>query len=167
MSKVLTFSRNRSTSVLQVDAQILKASCRLNDTLTEAYVEILVTLPELEIVSINGEVDRTYLKECSEPVDALQKVVGVRVGPGVLKIIKGLIGESTKCRQLAFMVEECCHGIILSLTKDEIGRAPTESEKAKEYFKGLVRENIRLYNRCAAFAPGSPIVEGIEPPDKD
>jgi hypothetical protein len=90
--------------------------------------------------------------------------VGVRIGPGVLKIIKGLIGESTECRQLAFMVEECCHGVILSLTKNEIGLAPEDPEKAKDFYKGLVMDNIRLFNRCAAFAPGSSIVEGIEPP---
>ena len=93
--------------------------------------------------------------------------MGVRVGPGVLKIIKGLIGDSTECKQLAFMVEECCHGIILTLTKDEIGKAPEDPEEAKEFYKSLVKENIRLFNRCAAFAPGSSIVEGIEPPDKN
>jgi hypothetical protein len=164
MTSVLTFSRNRSTSVLQVDDETLKVSCHLNDTLTEAYVEILVSLPELEIVSLKGEMERTYRQECREPADALQKVVGVRVGPGVLKIIRGLIGETTECRQLAFMVEECCHGVILSLTKNEIGLAPEDPKKAKDFYKGLVEDNIRLYNRCAAFAPGSAIVEGIEPP---
>lgn len=164
MAGVLTFSRNRSTSVLQIDDETLKVSCRLIDTLTEAYVEILVKLPDLEIVSLSGEVERTYRQECREPADALQKVVGVRIGPGVLKIVKGLIGESTECRQLAFMVEECCHGVILTLTKSEIGLAPEDPEKAKDFYRGLVMDNIRLYNRCAAFAPGSPIVEGIEPP---
>ena len=164
MAGVLTFSRNRSTSVFQVDEQTLKVSCHLNDTLNEAHVEIIVRLPDLEIISIKGKADRTYRKECRGSAQALQKIVGVRVGPGVLKIVKGLIGESTECRQLAFMVEECCHGVILSLTKGEIGMAPDDPEKAKDFYKGLVRENIRLYNRCAAFAPGSSIVDGIEPP---
>jgi len=28
-----------------------------------------------------------------------------------------------------------------------------------------VKKNVRLYNRCAAFAPGSSMVEGITPPE--
>jgi len=33
-----------------------------------------------------------------------------------------------------------------------------------DFYRDMVRKNIRLYNRCAAFAEGSPIVEGLEPP---
>ena len=162
MTNILTFSRNRSTSVEQVDDQTMRATCRLQDTLTDAHVEIMVKLPDLEIVSVKGEVLRSYQEECLDQTDSLQKAVGVRVGPGMLKIIKGLIGEGTDCKQLVFMVEECCHGIILSFTKDVLLNPPEEKAKENEYYQKMVRENIRLYNRCAAFAPGSPLVEGIE-----
>ena len=144
----------------------MKSTCRLQDTLTDAFVEIVVSLPDLEIKSVSSEIRRTYQEECVTPGDSLQKVTGVRIGPGVLKIIRGLVGEATDCKQLAFMVEECCHGIILSFTKDVLVNSPrpTDVAKAKEFYAKMVKENIRLYNRCAAFAPGSPIVEGIEPP---
>lgn len=82
----------------------------------------------------------------------------------MLKIIKGLVGEEEELRQIAYMVEECCQAIIISLTKDILAKAPESEEEKIEYFSGMVRENIRLYNRCAAFAPGSRLVEGIEPP---
>ncbi|MFH1091758.1 MAG: hypothetical protein V1742_09345 [Pseudomonadota bacterium] len=167
---VLEFSRNRCTSVEQLDEHTMRSSCRLQDTLTEAFVEIMVGLPNLEIKDVTGEVRRTYQDECRRPVEALQKVIGVRIGSGMLKIIKGLIGEGTDCGQLAFMVEECCHGVILAFTKDSLPRPPSEPdtepdpEEVKKYFADLVRSNIRLYNRCAAFAPGSSMVEGVEPP---
>lgn len=164
MSHVLAFSRNRCTSVEQVDDQTLKSSCSLNDTLNEAYVEIMVRLPDLDISAVRGEVRRPYRDKCLRTSEALQKVIGVRVGPGVLKIIRGLIGQETDCKQLVFMVEECCHAVILSFTKDAVRIAPKDNEKAREFYSGLIKENIRLYNRCAAFAPGSPLVEGIEPP---
>ena len=166
MANILKFSRNRCTSVEQVDDHTMRSTCRLQDTLTDAFVEIMVQLPDLEITGISGVIRRAYQEECLNPTDSLQKVIGVRIGPGMLKIIEGLIGAATDCKQLAFMVEECCHGVILSFTKDVLisSPRPTDADKAKEFYAQMVRENMRLYNRCAAFAPGSPIVEGIEPP---
>ena len=132
---------------------------------TSTYVEIMVKLPDLEIFDAGGEFRRSSQKECLKPpAESLKKLVGVRIGPGLLKIVKGLIGETSECRQLAFMVEECCHGVILSFTKDELLKAPGDKERSKDYYADMVRENIRLYNRCAAFAPGSPLVEGVEAP---
>lgn len=166
MPAILAYSRNRSTSVEQVDEQTLRSSCRLRDTLMEAEVEITVRLPDLEITDIHGKVARTHQEACLDPVDYLKKAIGIRIGAGMLKIIRGLVGESTECRQLAFMVEECCHGVILSLTKDVLVNAPrpVDPQEAKAFYHSMVKENVRLYNRCAAFAPGSALVEGIEPP---
>jgi hypothetical protein len=142
----------------------MKASCRLQDTLTDALVEITVKLPDLEITDVSGSVHRTYETACLGQEAALRKAIGVRVGPGMMKIIEGLLGDVTECGQLAFMVEECCHGIILSFTKDVLLTQPQDRADEKAFYQDMVRQNIRLYNRCAAFAPGSDLVEGIEPP---
>jgi hypothetical protein len=160
------FSLNRCTSVEVIDEDTLRSTCRLQDTLTDACVEIRVSLPDLEISSATGEFLRTPETECLRTAEALNKMVGVRIGPGMLKIIKGLIGEATDCKQLAFMVEECCHGVILSMTKDQLSAAPPGAEVPVEFYREMVKQNIRLYNRCAAFAPGSSMVEGIEPPQE-
>jgi hypothetical protein len=166
MADILKYSRNRCTSVEQLDNQTMRSICRLQDTLTDAFVEIVVKLPDLEIMSARAEVNRSYLGVCMTSETSLEKVVGVRIGSGVLKIIRGLVGVETECKQLAFMVEECCHGVILSFTKDVLVNSPRpeELEEAKEFYGKMVRENMRLYNRCAAFAPGSALVDGIEPP---
>lgn len=165
MPQILSFSRNRCTSVEPIDETAMRASCRLQDTFTEAFVEIRVKLPDLEIAQVKWEVVRSSGSAALEP-DCLEKIVGTRIGAGMLKIIKGLIGgEAPIERQLAFMVEECCHGVILSFTKDVLMKSPKDEAGTKEYYAKMVRDNIRLYNRCAAFAAGSSIVEGIEPPD--
>ena len=161
---IIRFSRNRCTSVEVIDEYTLRSTCRLQDTLTDACVEIRVRLPDLEIASATGEFLRTPERACLRTAEALEKMIGVRIGPGMLKIIKGLIGEATDCGQLAFMVEECCHGVILSMTKDQLSAAPPGAEVPIEFYREMVKKNIRLYNRCAAFAPGSSMVEGIEPP---
>ena len=164
MANILCFSRNRCTSVEQVDDHTLRSSCRLQDRLTDASVEIMVRLPDLEIINVTGEFRRSYQEECLRPAQSLQRVVGVRIGPSMLKIIEGLIGEASEYKPLAFMVEECCQGVILAFTKDEILKFPRDNKNAVKFFADLVKENIRLYNRCAACAPGSPIVDGIDPP---
>ena len=164
MPDILYFSRNRSTNIQQEDDYTIKSTCRLTDTLTEAIVEIIVKLPDLEIIDIKGEVKRSHIKECLLPATYLKKAVGIRIGSGMLKIIKGLVGDETNCKQLSFMLEECCHAIILSFTKETLQKVPPNEAGTNEYYSRMVKENIRLYNRCAAFAPGSAIVEGINPP---
>lgn len=164
MTQILLFQRNRCTSVERMDETTMRASCRLQDTFTDAFVEITAALPDLEITGVKGSMRRAYRKECLNQDEALKKVLGVRIGPGMLKIIKGRMAEATDCRELAFMVEECCHGVILSFTKDVLAATPKDRTGERDFYANMVKKNIRLYNRCAAFAPGSSLVEGIEPP---
>jgi len=165
MRKPPVFARNRSTTVDQIDAETLRSTCRLQDTLTDAWVEIRVKLPELEIVDARCEYRRTFLSACRDPSGAVKQAVGVRIGPGMQKVIRGKLGAATDCRSLTFLVEECCHGVILSFTRQTLQQVPEDFDLTAEHFAQMVRDNIRLYNRCAAFAPGSSIVEGIEPPE--
>jgi hypothetical protein len=164
MPGVTCFSRNRCTSVEQTDGQTVRSVCRLQDTFIEAFVEVLVKLPDLEITGIRAEVERAEKTSCLGPKDSFGKVIGVRIGPGMQKIFDGLLGGLGECRQLIFMLEECCHGVILSFTKGEVQKFPRDEAAAIKYLADDVRKHIRLYNRCAAFAPGSRIVEDIEPP---
>ncbi len=164
MTEFSCFSRNRSTCVEQLDDQTLKASCRLQDTLTEVYVEIEVCLPDLEITRVNGEVIRTTEDKCLDPTKALQKVLGIRIGAGMLKIIRGLLSENAAYGQIRFMLEECCYGVILAFTKDTLRFNTDDQAWEEKYFQEMARDNPRMYDRCAAFAPGSSLVEGIKPP---
>lgn len=163
MPEILCYSRNICNSVEQIDDATIFSSCRLQNTLMDGFVETRFRLPDLEIVGIKGEIRRPAIREEINVSEVLQKVIGVRVGPGMKKIIKGLIGEFEMARELAFLVAECCEGIILSFTKDVLLGVPKDRAKEREYFENMVRDNPRLYNSCAALASGSPLVEGIEP----
>jgi hypothetical protein len=162
MADILRFSRNRCTNVEQIDEKTMRCSCRLQDTLTDALVEILVKIPDLEVTDVSGKIRRSIREQEIQAAEALKKVIGIRVGPGMKKIIKGLMGESEIERQLAFMVEECCEAVILTFTKDVLLSAPKDKLREREFFENMVRSNPRLYNSCAALAPGSPLVEGIK-----
>ncbi|MDA8326463.1 MAG: hypothetical protein M0033_09635 [Nitrospiraceae bacterium] len=162
-ANILKFSLNRCTCVERLEDNTLRSVCTLRDTFTSASVEIVSRLPDLEIVSAQGQFHHEWLK--LPDIDGIfLKLKGIRIGAGMLKIISGLIGQREELRQLTYMVEECCQAVIISLTRDILVQAP-ESEEAKlEFFSNMVRENIRLYNRCAAFAPGSRLVEHSQPP---
>jgi hypothetical protein len=164
MPKMPCYSRNRATSVEQIDENTLTSTCRLQDSFTDAFVTIHVRLPELEIVEAAGGFSRYTHRVCQGAEKALEKVVGVRIGAGMKKIIRGLVAEVTDCGELAVLVEECCHAVILAFTKEMLTRVPADLSRETEFFTKMVKQNIRLYNSCAAFSPGSPIVEGIDPP---
>ncbi|MBN2333701.1 MAG: hypothetical protein JXO49_09540 [Deltaproteobacteria bacterium] len=161
-NNILIFSMNRNTSVEKINDQMLESVCRLTDTVTNAEIRIRVKMPDLEISAIDGFFHHTYF----EPVDnlqaRLQHVVGTRVGAGMLKIIKGLIGSDDNLEQVVYMVEECCHGIILSLTRKVLLKAPDDEPGKVRFYSDMVQNSIRLYDRCAAFAKGGPLVRELE-----
>ncbi len=163
MADILCFSRNRCTGVEQIDEKTMRSSCRLQDTLTDALVEVTVRIPDLEVIDVRGKITRSFGEEEIQVTDALRKVIGIRVGPGMKKIIKGLMGGSQVEKQLVFMVEECCDGVILTFTKEVLLSVPKDKLEEREFFENMVRSNPRLYNSCAALAPGSPLMEGIKP----
>lgn len=160
---ILYFSMNRCTSVEQPDADTLVSTCRLQDTLTSAAVTLTVKLPDLNIQAASGRFRHAVRGEIADITERLEKLQGVRVGSGMLKIIEGLIGEEADLSQLAYMVEEACHGVILTLTKRVLVHAPDDAAGRFAFYAKMVKDNIRLYNRCAAFAEGTPLVADLKP----
>ncbi len=161
-NNILKFSMNRSTSVEKINATCLRSVCRLQDSFTDAEVAIEVKMPDLEIVAISGHLQHVYNDEVKNLDERLQKVIGIRVGSGMLKIIKGLMGEDKNLEQLVYMVEECCHGVILTLTKKVLLKAPDDEAGKFAFYSNMVKKNIRLYDRCAGFAKGTPLVAELE-----
>lgn len=156
------FTLNRCTAVEKLAADRLRSVCRLQDSLTTAEVAIEVKMPDLEIVAVSGSYRHDYQPPVADLQARLDKVVGVRVGSGMLKIIKGLLGEEENLNQLVYMVEECCHGVILSLTRKVLLKAPDDAAGKAEFYAEMVQKSIRLYDRCAAFAKGTPLVAALE-----
>lgn len=161
MYHILRFSKLRSTRVERIQDDLLISTCYLKDNLHEAEVRITVRLPDLEIEGV-----RARLNVKNRPVDIpeaqLRGILNARIGPGIFKLITSAI--ETDYEQISMMIEECCRGVILSFTKDDLLKSPRpeDDDAAIEYYADMVRDNVRLYNRCAAFAPGSRIISHIE-----
>ncbi len=158
------FSRNRLTTVAAGDDSTRVATSRLVDTVNDMEATVIVKVPEMEIQRVAATIRRCLDPEEKDAAAELSVLAGVRVGPGMSKIFKGLVSEAAADSQVLFMVEEACHGVILNLTRQMATQLPDDQELDEAIFKQMVQANIRLYNRCAAYAPGSPLVDGIEPP---
>lgn len=162
MAHLISFSRSRCTTVEESSDDVMTCICRITDNILDARVQIKASLPELEIVAVESQIDHCQIDGMAAAQQRLQNLLGVRVGPGMLKIIEGLMGNDPACKELAFMAEECCHGAILSLTRETLTKAPLEPKDSRDFFSKMVQNNIRLYNRCAAFSDGASLLEGVK-----
>ncbi len=127
----------------------------------EAWVEILVKSPDLEIVEVRGQVRRSGEGDRADISPDLQQVLGARVGPGIKKIIRGLIASGPMRETLSNLLDECCNGVILSFTRDVLVLAPRDRAGEKDFFSSMVRANPRLYNSCAALSADSPLMADL------
>jgi hypothetical protein len=162
MADILCFIRNRSTTVERVDDQVTRSTCRVQDTLMEAWVEVLVKSPDLEIVGVRGQIRRSGEGDRTDISQDLQEVLGARVGPGIRKIIRGLIANGPLAETLSLLLDECCNGVILSFTRDVLIQAPQDRSGEKDFFSNMVRANPRLYNSCAALSEDSPLMADLD-----
>jgi hypothetical protein len=162
MAHLISFSRSRCTTVEESSNGIMTCTCRITDNLLDARVQIQASLPTWKSWPSIAVLIIAELSRHVGPEERLQNILGVRIGPGMLKIIEGLMGDDPACVELAYMAEECCHGAILSLTKKTLKEAPLEPSDSRDHFSKMVQKNIRLYNRCAAFAEGSSLLEGVD-----
>lgn len=162
MADIACFTRNRCTTVEMVDEQTTRSTCRVQDTLMEAWVEILVKSPNLDIAEATGEIRRSSEGNRIDISGDLQKVIGARVGPGIKKIIRGLIGDRSFVEPLSILLDECCNGVIMSFTRDILLQVPKDPAGERVFFSNMVRANPRLYNSCAALSENSPLMEALE-----
>jgi hypothetical protein len=159
---VLSFMRNKVVDVEPQPDGSLSVFWRLTDNLLDAEVRLRVRLPDLEIVEAEAQWNRSSHKACAEAPDLIRKAVGVRVGPGLRKIVAGLMGGPVGCGELAEGVLECCNAVILHFTVPQLqaGEKGTEEER-RERFHAMLRFNPRLVRSCVAFADDSPLMEGL------
>ncbi len=160
MYHILRFSRIRHTRVEEDRDGLLSSICYLRDNTQEMKAILQVEPPELEIkgIEIMFRDKKDGWQKISE--EQFHPLIRSRIGPGIFKMIKSHIQEP----QIAFILEECCRGVILSFTRQDLLNSPRpdDDEEAIKYYAEMVKENVRLYGRCAAFSKGSRIVKEIE-----
>jgi hypothetical protein len=141
----IRFLRNKVVEVEPLSDGDLAVSWRLTDDLLKAEVHLRVRPPDLEIV------------------EAEARVEWVRVGPGLRKIVRGLLGGPDGCPVLVHAVLEASNAVILHFTRPGIQLGEKlEDEALIAATREMLKSNPRLIRSCIAFQDGSPIMQGLD-----
>lgn len=159
----IKFLRNKVVEVEPLNEGTLKVSFRLADDLLKLDVTLVVMPPDLEILKASVNLDRFRPKGCEDAAAIIEKIEGVNIGPGLRKIVKGLIEDNNGCSILADAVLECSNAVILHFTRPgiEIGETVVDPEERMKLMRAMVQANPRLVRSCIAFQDDSPIMKGI------
>ncbi|MBW1819130.1 MAG: DUF2889 domain-containing protein [Deltaproteobacteria bacterium] len=158
---ILDFYRNKIVEVEPLPDGALAVYWRLKDSLMEAAVELKIMPPDLAITEANASLKRAVHEECRAVQDMIQKVVGVRIGAGLRKIVRGTLGEQDGCQVLTAAVLESANAVILHFTRltlqpgDDVG-----DEEKIEGAKAILKTNPRMAGSCVVYAEGSPVMQG-------
>ena len=160
----LLFLRNKVVEVEPRTDGTLMVSWRLTDDLLKAEVELIIQIPELEIIQAEARLER-YPPPFSQDVQELiKKVEGVSIGSGLRKILAGLLLEPGGSSLLLDGVLECCNAVILHFTRPgiEAGEAIADPEEKVAALRERIKTNPRLVRSCIAFQDESPLMQGLD-----
>ena len=159
----IRFLRNKVVEVEPLPDGSLAVSWRLTDDLLKAEVDLTVRPPDLEIVTAEARLERLPLQAWSSAPELIKKVEGVRVGPGLRKIVRGLLGGPEGCSVLVHAVLEASNAVILHFTRPGIQLGESlEGEALIAATREMLKSNPRLVRSCIAFQDGSPIMQGLD-----
>ncbi len=159
----LRFLRNKVVEVKPLSDGNLAVSWRLTDDLLKAEINLKVKPPELEIVEAEARLERLPPKAWLSAPQLIKKVEGVRVGSGLRKIVRGLLGGPGGCSLLVSAVLESSNAVILHFTRPGIqaGEKLGDEERAA-MTREMLKNNPRLVRSCIAFQDDSPIMQGLD-----
>ena len=161
----VSFMRNKMVEVEPLSEDVLAVYWRLADDLIDVEMKFHFQLPDLEITEAEARVKRSPHREGIDAAAVVKKVIGVRIGPGLRKIVRGLMGGDEGNIDITEGVLECCNAVILHFTlpgieAGELYRETTDEERIV-LMREMLKANPRLIRSCVAFADDSPIMAGV------
>jgi hypothetical protein len=141
---------------------------RFEDNLFSAEVTLQVGAPALDIRSAEVKVKRDVMGLVPDLSKAAEGLIGVRVGPGMTKIVRALVRGENGSDRVAELVLEAMEMLVNALTVPELRKAfqiagePArfEHDGPKVFLNDVVlgeeavktmADNPRLRDSCAAF----------------
>ena len=159
----IRFLRNKVVEVEPLSDGSLAVSWRLTDDLLKAEINLQVQPPDLEIVEAEAKLERLVPRAWSSAPELIKKVEGVRIGGGLRKIVKGLLGGENGCALLAQAVLECSNAVILHFTRPGIQMLEgLKDEEKVSLTREMLKTNPRLIRSCVSFQDDSPIMQGLD-----
>jgi hypothetical protein len=160
---VQCYSRLKQAQTERRGPDVISAVALAEDSFCGARVELEIKLPELNVTRVDWTVSRC-LKDGGPDLDELfGKLQNVRVGPGMTKIVGGLLGGEGGCQRLAELVLEAMDAVILAFTKGQIKAGAQTVDRVggdldlnphlmgDDHIRKMAEANPRLNNSCVAF----------------
>jgi hypothetical protein len=157
---ILDFYRNKVVEVNPMPDGALAVRWQLKDSLMEASVDLKIVPPELTITEADATIRRPVHGACQDASEMIRKVVGVRIGAGLRKIVRGMLGERDGCQVLTAAVLESANAVILHFTRLTLQPGDDVSDEEKiEGAKAILKSNPRMAGSCVVYAPDSPVMQ--------
>ena len=119
----LDFQSHNLVTVEMRDQGLWRIVARSEDNLFAVQVTLDVKLPALDITSAGIDVTRDELGLVPDLSGPAAKLVGVRVGPGMTKIVRGVLGGPKGSDRIADLTLEAMEMLVNGLTLPELRRA--------------------------------------------
>ena len=160
----LRFLRNKIVETNPLPDGNVAVSWRLTDDLLKTEVKVIFQPPDLEIIDAEASFERYPRPEWASAPELIKKVIGVRVGAGLRKIVPGLLGGEKGCPMLVDAVLEACNGVILHFTRPGLQEAEKiqDDEARMARLRDQVKNNPRLIRSCISFQDDSPIMKALD-----
>ena len=167
----LDFQSHSIVTVERKEAALCSIIARSDDSLFSGELALYVRLPALNIESAVLSVTRDVLGPSRDLTDAANRLIGVRVGPGMTRIVREIMGGADGSARMSDMVLDAMEMLINALTVPELrkalesGGAPCrfDSDGPGVFLNDVVigeemtrtmAANPRLKDSCAAFKQG-------------
>lgn len=165
---ILDFQMHNLTTVEMAKKGLWRVTARTDDNLFSAESILHVKTPALDIREATISVKRDVLGLTPQLSDAMTKLIGVRVGPGMTKIVRGIIAEEGGSERIADLIVDAMEMLVNALTVGELRKATEKFGEAvklgndgpKVYLNDvllgaqpveMMRANPRLKDSCVAF----------------
>jgi hypothetical protein len=120
---ILDYQTNSITTVQALVQGLWRVTARTDDTLFSGEVLLDIMAPALDIRNARIDVKRDVLGLTPDLPKESEKLVGVRVGPGMTKIVRGVIGGENGSPRIAELVLEAMEMLVNALTVPELRKA--------------------------------------------
>ncbi|MHB8764067.1 MAG: DUF2889 domain-containing protein [Deferrisomatales bacterium] len=145
------FQRSIHSNVKQLDDGRLLVTSSLLDLEHSMHLELVVQTRDGTIESAKASMSKAPLRRCLGGIEGVQRLVGLRVGRGIIREIHGRLGGPRGCAHLVELINDAVRLVSMILLGDEVDYwERLTSERSEE--DAIAEGKKKLRNTCFVFA---------------